>query len=253
MSSDKGAIINLKDVEFSYSGQPFISGLSIDVGQAEVIGLLGPNGSGKSTILKLMGGLLKPSSGNVTLWGKPIDSLRHKDRAKLISYLPQMLDVSVPFSVKELAGMGLYPYDSNPPMGVEEALGLVGLEDKAGTPITHLSGGERRRAFIAMTLIQGAGVLLLDEPLANLDIRYLIETLRLLRGLSESRKIAIVMALHDVNIAFQFERIILIKEGRVLGDGPPGETLNESLLKRAFETDVRVSSHGGENYVSYGF
>jgi len=84
-------------------------GIVLSVGQGEFIGLLGANGSGKSTILKLGSGLLKPAEGKVMLWSKPLHAYNNKDRAKLISYLPQTLDMAVPFTVRELVGMGLYP------------------------------------------------------------------------------------------------------------------------------------------------
>src|SRR3972149_4322170 len=127
-------ILQLQDVSFSYlRSVPFIRKLSFSVGEGEFIGLLGANGSGKSTILKLAGGILRPSSGDLTLWSKPLHSFANRDRAKLISYLPQTLDMSVPFTVRELVGMGLYPYDIPPAMTVDEALEMVGLTDKAGS------------------------------------------------------------------------------------------------------------------------
>ncbi len=246
-------ILELDGVDFSYSrSEAFIKGLSFSVGEGEFIGLLGPNGSGKSTILKLGSGILKPSAGSVTLWAKVLSSYRNTDRAKLISYLPQMLDASVPFTVRELVSMGLYPYDILPAITTEDALEMVGLGDKANCRLTDLSGGERRRTFIAMTLIQGAGLLLLDEPLANLDIRYQIELVRLLKKLVEGKNISIVMALHDINMALQFGKVILIKEGRVLAIGHPKEILSEEMLKEAFGVTVEISrSDTGNTYVSY--
>jgi len=182
-------ILELNNICFSYiKGISFIENLSFAIGEGEFIGLLGANGSGKSTILKLGNRILKSSSGALKLWGKDIYKYSNKDRAKLICYLPQTLDINVPFRVRELVSMGLYPYDIPPAMSADDALELVGLKDKATSYLTDLSGGERRRTFIAMTLLQGAGLLLLDEPLANLDIKYQIELVRLLRKLKEKRK-----------------------------------------------------------------
>jgi iron complex transport system ATP-binding protein len=245
------SVLELKNVSFSYTGEKFIEGLSFSIGDAEFVGLLGANGSGKSTILKLLSGILKPDKGEVMLWGKTISSYRNKDRAKLLSYLPQVLDMNVPFRVKELVEMGLYPYDIPPALTVEDAVRMVGLGDKKGSLVTNLSGGERRRAFIAMTLLQGAGILLLDEPLANLDIRYQIEIIRLLKELREDRSISIVMALHDINLAFQFERLILVKEGRILGIGSPDEVLREDYLQEAFDVGIRVHRVKEGAFISY--
>jgi iron complex transport system ATP-binding protein len=254
MSSESNIpILELDSVRFAYAKDlSFIDGLSFSVGEGEFIGLLGPNGSGKSTVLRIGSGILRPSSGGIRLWGKSLHTYANRDRAKLISYLPQVLDLSVPFTVRELVSMGLYPYDILPAITTEDALEMVGLKDKAGSSLSDLSGGERRRTFIAMTLLQGAGLLLLDEPLANLDIRYQMELVRLLWKLREDRHISIVMALHDINIALQFERVMLIKEGRLLGIGHPKEILTKDMLRDAFGVAVEISrTDTGNTYVSY--
>ena len=251
--ASKPPILELDRVRFSYEGErPLINDLSFSVGEAEFIGLLGANGSGKSTIMKLGCGILKPLSGSVSIWGKGLHTFNNRDRAKLISYLPQTLDISVPFTVKELVSMGLYPYDIPPAMSVDEALDLVGLAGKAAAHLTDLSGGERRRTFIAMTLVQGAGLLLLDEPLANLDIKYQIELVRLLRKLRETRNIAVVMALHDINMALQFDTVMLIKEGNIIGSGRPGTVLTRDTLRQAFDVNMEVKkTDAGGTYVSF--
>ena len=253
-SASRPKILDLDNVRYSYDkDRPFIQDLSFSVGEGEFIGLLGANGSGKSTILKLGSGILKPSSGSLLLWGKNLHSLNNRDRAKLISYLPQTLDISVPFTVRELVGMGLYPYDIPPAMTVDDALDLVGLRDKADAHLPDLSGGEKRRTFIAMTLLQGAGLLLLDEPLANLDIKYQIELVRLLRRLKEERNISVVMALHDINMALQFESVILIQEGRIIASGNPEAVLTRDMVKKAFDVNVEIKRSGTDGiHVSYG-
>lgn len=252
-SRSEQRILELEKACFSYDGRkPFISDLSFSLGEGDFIGLLGANGSGKSTILKLCAGILRPASGGVRLWGKDLHSLRNRDRAKLISYLPQTLDVTVPFSVAELVGMGLYPYDIPPAMTVPEALDMVGLAGKSGAHLSDLSGGERRRTFIAMTLVQGAGLLLLDEPLANLDIKYQIELVRLLRKLREAKNISVVMALHDINIALQFDTVMVIKNGDLIGSGRPEAVLTRPMLKQAFDVNMEVrSSPETGTYVRY--
>jgi ABC-type cobalamin/Fe3+-siderophores transport system ATPase subunit len=247
-------ILELSKVSYSYRKQaPLINSISVSVGQGEFIGLLGANGSGKSTILKLGSGILRPRAGEVLLWSKPLNTYRNRDRAKLISYLPQTLDIAVPFTVRELVAMGLYPYDIPPAMGVDSALEIVGLLDKAQAHLTDLSGGERRRTFIAMTLVQGAGLLMLDEPLANLDIKYQFEILKLLRELKLNKNISIIMALHDINIALQFDKVILIKDGKMLACGPPETVLTKGMLKDAFDVGIEIRKQGsGEAYISYG-
>jgi len=253
-SASEPNILELSNVSYSYRKQdPLISSISLSVGQGEFIGLLGANGSGKSTILKLGSGILRPHAGEVLLWSKPLHTYRNRDRAKLISYLPQTLDITVPFTVRELVGMGLYPYDIPPAMGIDSALEIVGLLDKSQAHLTDLSGGERRRTFIAMTLVQGAGLLMLDEPLANLDIKYQFEILKLLKELKLNKNISIIMALHDINIALQFDKVLLIKEGKMLGCGAPEAVLTKSTLKDAFDVSIEIRKQdSGEAYISYG-
>ncbi|GBE37858.1 MAG TPA: ABC transporter ATP-binding protein [Nitrospirae bacterium] len=251
--SSKNTILEFRQAGFSYEkSSPFINDMSLSVGNGEFIGLLGANGSGKSTILKLASGILKASKGSIDLWGSPVRTYKNKDRAKLLSYLPQILDMNVPFTVRELVSMGIYPYEVLPRLTVDEAVEMVGLADKTESLISNLSGGERRRVYIAMTLLQGAGLLLLDEPLANLDIKYQIELLRLLKELREHRGITVVMALHDINIALQFEKIILVREGRILSSGNPGAVLTKELLKKAFDVELEIKRHdSGEAYINY--
>jgi ABC-type cobalamin/Fe3+-siderophores transport system ATPase subunit len=247
------SILEFDRICFSYGkNNSFIKDLSLSIREGEFIGLLGANGSGKSTILKLGGGILKPSAGRLTLWGKVFHGYNNKDRAKLISYMPQSIDVTVPFTIRELVGMGLYPYDIRPTVTTDEALSMVGLLDRSDDHLTDLSGGEQRRTFIAMTLLQGAGLLLLDEPLVNLDIRYQIELVRLLKRLKKERNISIVMALHDINIALQLEKVMLIKNGAMLGIGPPSEILTEGLIREAFDVDVKIIRQpDGNAYAGY--
>jgi iron complex transport system ATP-binding protein len=246
-SAYSGPILELNDVSFGYPGSgTIVRGLSCAVREREIIGLLGANGSGKSTMLKLAAGMLRPAAGTISLWNKPLASYRNRDRAKLLCYFPQHLDVTVPFTVREIVGMGLYPYEIPPAMTVDEAMEMVGVADKADSTVTTLSGGERRRVFLAMTLIQGAGILLLDEPLANLDIRYQIEFLKLIRMLRETRGISVLMALHDINLALQFEKVMVIKDGSVLNAGEPDVVLTSEMIRRAFEVTVQVrkAEHG---------
>jgi len=248
-----GPILELANISFNYQGNGrIVHDLSCSVHEREIIGLLGANGSGKSTILKIAAGMLRPSEGEVILWNKPLRGYRNRDRAKLLCYFPQHLDVHAPFTVREIVGMGLYPYEIPPAMTVDDAMDMVGVADKANAFVANLSGGERRRGFLAMTLLQGAGILLLDEPLANLDIKYQIEFLKLLRSLKETRGLSVVMALHDINLALQFEKVMLIKDGRVRGLGRPVEVLTGGALKEAFDVDIEVRQTGsGNTYVSF--
>lgn len=243
MSSQYKSILAMRGVSFAYGhADKVVRDIDLSLDQGEFVGLLGANGSGKSTILKLMAGINKPSAGEVVLWGHGLGTYRNQDRAKLISYLPQSLDVNVPFTVRSLAAMGRYPYGDERPEPVAEVLELVGLTHRAQQPVGCLSGGERRRAYIAMTLLQEAGVLLLDEPLANLDIRYQLELMALLSRLNRQRQLTIAMALHDISLAHMFSRLVLIKDGAVIADGAPSDVLTRAALRHAFDIELEVAA-----------
>jgi iron complex transport system ATP-binding protein len=242
-------ILSLLDVSFSYPGSgQVVDGLTFHFGEGEFACLLGANGSGKSTILKLSCGILTPENGIVKLWNKPLNEYRGRDKAKLLSYMPQNLHLIAPFRVREVVEMGLYPYDIPPLLTVDDAIGMVGLSDKKEVAIGNLSGGERRRAFIAMTLVQGAGILLMDEPLANLDIRYQVEIIKLLRDI---KGVTTAMALHDINLAFRFDAVVLIQKGRILAKGTPEEVITEELLQEAFDVKLKLMRHGPQTFISY--
>ena len=234
-------MLDFTDVAFDFSDKPFISGLSFAVARGEVLGLIGPNGAGKSTVLKLAAGLLKPCAGSIRLAGRPITSYSGRERARRVAYLPQQLDARLPFRVAELVEMGGYPHRGRAPRDTFEALHLAGLEGKAEAPLGRLSGGELRRAYLAMTLRQGADCLLLDEPLAGLDLRYQAELLKLLRGIATGTGTTVIMSLHDMGAALWLNRLLALKEGEMIGTGKPRELLNEELIRRLFDLDEEAA------------
>jgi ABC-type cobalamin/Fe3+-siderophores transport system ATPase subunit len=229
--------LEFANVSFSYSPQGFMEQLSFSVAEGELVGLMGPNGAGKSTILKLAAGLLSPQKGAVLVGKRAIRAYGGKERAKLVAYLPQVLDTQVPFRVAELVGMGAYPRGDDMALTVEEALHRTGLGGKAAVFLAELSGGEQRRAYIAMTLVQGARVLLLDEPLASLDIRYQFDLYRLLKDIAREKGVSVCMSLHDIGMGAMLDRLLLLKHGRVIAEGDPGSALTDDMVRDAFDLD----------------
>lgn len=228
-------VLTFTDVAFSFGRRRFIDRLSFSAVEGEVIGLVGANGAGKSTVLRLAAGLLKPREGTVSLRGRPVAAYRGRERARLVAYLPQNLDAGLPFRVAELVRMGEYPRSGLPRLGPENALRMVGLEGKARAPLDELSGGERRRAFIAMTLVQGAGCLLLDEPLAGLDLKYQAQLLRLLREITKNCGVTVLLSLHDMAAASGLDRLLALKEGLLVAEGPPSSVLSQDLVRELFD------------------
>lgn len=224
-------------VSFSYGQTPCIRQFSVQLAKGHLVGLIGANGSGKSTLLRLGAGLLLADQGQVTLDGKPVRSWRGDERASRLSYLPQTLEVPLPFRVLELVEMGRAAGRHQKRLSCDEVLAMVGLSDKAELRLAEISGGERQRAFLAMTLAQGGSTLLLDEPLAGLDLRYQYELLALLRQLCHQRGLTILLSLHDLMLARELDRLLVLRQGELLADGLPGELLQPELVCRTFDLD----------------
>lgn len=234
-------------VSYSYGPKRFMEEISFPVAKGEVVGLMGANGAGKSTILKLAAGLLTPQSGKVLVEKQAISSYSGKERAKLVAYLPQILDLHVPFRVGELVRMGEYPQEGSQAFSVDEALQIVGLQGKERTHLAELSGGERRRAYIAMTLVQGARVLLMDEPLASLDIKYQFDLYRLLKDIAREKGVSVLMSLHDIGMGALLDRLILVKEGRMLAQGDPASVLTDAIVQEAYDLKESIDIYMATN------
>lgn len=228
--------LRYSQVGFSYGDAPCIEDFSCTLQRGEVVGLIGANGSGKSTLLRLGAGLLAPSRGQVLLDARPVRSWRGHERASRLGYLPQSIEVPLPFRVGELVTMGRAAAS----LVGDEALQVVGLADHRETPLERLSGGERRRAFLAMTLAQGGTTLLLDEPLAGLDLRYQYELLALLRQLCREQGLTVMLSLHDLLLARELDRLLVVRQGKLLADGLPSELLQPELICRTFDLDGAV-------------
>ncbi|MBW4055561.1 MAG: ABC transporter ATP-binding protein [Proteobacteria bacterium] len=234
-------------VSFSYSPKRFMDHMSFSVAEGELVGLMGPNGAGKSTILKLAAGILSPKKGKVLVGYRAIGSYSGKERAKHVAYLPQILDLQAPFRVGELVRMGKYPQEGSQTLSVEEALHLVGLQGKAKTHLAELSGGERRRAYIAMTLVQGAKVLLLDEPLASLDIKYQFDLFNLLKAIVCEKKVSVFMSLHDIGMGAMLDRLLLVKNGLTVIEGVPGKVLTDEIVRNAYDLNDSIGVYMAAN------
>lgn len=226
--------LSLENVTFSYNGNLSIKNLSLSINRGELVGLMGPNGSGKSTLIRLALGILKPSSGRVLLDQKPVSAWSGQERSARISHLPQTLDLPLPFKVIELVRIGRETTRGEKRLSVADAIGLTGLSGYEERQLQSLSGGERKRAFIAMTLAQGAEILLLDEPLASLDLRYQHELLELMNRLCREQQLTILLSLHELTLARKVDRLLMLQHGTLLADAPPDRLLNRGQICQLF-------------------
>ena len=248
--------LELCDVTFSYGAAPVLEGLSLAIPAGGVTGIVGPNGCGKSTLLKLADGLLAPSAGEVRVAGRAVLPLAARERARLVALLPQVHRTPA-MTVRGLVMCGRYAHmgvfgrpDAADERAVDEALAEVGIEALAAKPARSLSGGECQRAFLAMAVAQDAQVLLLDEPTTYLDVRYQIETLRLVRRLNEEFGITVVMVLHDINQALAYsDHIVALADGCVAAQGAPEEVITPQTVREVYHIDLELTHVHGHPFV----
>ena len=237
-------MIKAVNLEFSYDkDKEFIKELNVNVEKGKITTILGPNGSGKSTLLSLFAGLNKPNSGDISINGKSIKSLKQKELAREIATVHQQNTVPSDITVKELVAYGRIPhkkYFQGNTEGddeiIEWAIKRTGLENLKDKAVMGMSGGERQRAFIAMALAQKSEILFLDEPTTYLDIYHQVEILELVKELNEESKLTVVMVLHDINQAIKYsDNVIVMKSGQVISSGRANEVINMDLLNNVYK------------------
>ncbi len=233
-----------------YDGTERIHNVTLSLERGRLTAIVGPNGSGKSTLLRALAGLIRPMSGRVLLAGQDAGKLSPRERAKLLSFLPQQRPAPE-MTVYQLAAHGRYPH-----MGMRRALSradreIIGAALKRAkadffrdTLVTQLSGGERQRAYLAMRLSQDAPCALLDEPAASLDPSAQFELMALLRSLAgEGRAVALVS--HDLPLAMQFcDELLVMRGGCLAARLSPGQTGVTTVLEDVFGVRLVQAGNG---------
>lgn len=244
-------MFELQHAGFRLPEKTLLHTTSLQFDSAGIHGLIGHNGSGKSTLLKLLAGQLMPTAGSVCFDGRPIRQWNKRLFARQVAYLPQQLPPSEHLTAQDLIGFGRYPW-----LGF---MGRAGTQDKAeverAMALTHtsayrhqrvdtLSGGERQRVWLAMLLAQNSRFLLLDEPLAALDIAHQIEVLELICTLSRKLGLGILLVLHDINLAARYcDRLIALRGGQVIASGTPQDIMTPACLHDIYGVDVSMVAH----------
>lgn len=239
MSSQPHKLV-FRDVSFRWGRTPVLRNVSAEFNAGERWCVLGPNGAGKTTLVRIALGLLKPTAGRVQFDAVDVAAIPPSRRAKLLGWVPQHLDGTIDFTVRELVALGatasasLWGVSTAPTrLRIEQALDRVGLGTHADRPVSLLSGGEVRLAFLARALAQAPKFLLLDEPTTHLDPRHQAQLLNYAdrSNISETT----IAVLHDINTAVQFAtHVLLMTSGSVLTAGPAAQVLNCENLEAAF-------------------
>jgi iron complex transport system ATP-binding protein len=257
MAPTESLLLQIDGITFGYDRQPLLYDIHMQVQEGEMVGLLGPNGSGKTTLLRLINGVLRPKQGRVLLEGRDLQGWGRRGIARRIAVVPQELHVPFAFTVEQMVSLGRTPFinlfgtRSKHDVGiVQEAMQSTEIVPLAGRIFNELSGGERQRVIMAMALAQQPKLLLLDEPTSHLDIKYQIEILEMVQRLNQQSEIAIIAAMHDLNLAARyFPRLLLFQRG-IVADAGPAEVLEPHLLRRVYGINVQVGILRGAEHLS---
>jgi len=244
-------MMDLRSVSFRYREDWVIRDLSFRVERGEFIGIVGPNGSGKSTLLKLLYRLIAPQRGKIFIDGIDLGAMSRSEIARKMAVVAQETQLLFPFRVIEVVLMGRSPYlghlmfESQKDLEIaKKVMAWTEVLPFADRLLDELSGGERKRVLIARALAQEPEIMLLDEPTASLDIHHQIDFLDLIHSLNRERRLTIVMASHDMNLASEFcDRILLLQGGRIHSVGSPQEVITKESIEEVYGCKVWVDEN----------
>lgn len=237
-----------KEMTIKYGKREILKDITVEIPKGEITTIIGANGCGKSSLLKTIPRVVTPEKGSVIFKDKSILEYNPKELAKAVAYLPQIHTSPPDISVETLVSYGRFPhkefmkglseYDKEV---IRNTLKLTDMEDLKHRPLNHLSGGEKQRAWIAMTICQQPEILILDEPITYLDIGYQLEVMELIKYLRENLNITILMVLHDINLAARYShRIVTLYKGGILSNDTPRLAITDENLKTVYDIDSRI-------------
>ncbi|MDR2885897.1 MAG: ABC transporter ATP-binding protein [Rikenellaceae bacterium] len=260
MEQERIYTIQLHGLSLGYPGRTLFTGADIGFGWGEFTALVGRNGTGKSTLLRTIAGLMKPLAGEISIDGKPLQSLDPRRVAAMISFVSTDEVRVTNLRVQDVVGLGRAPYTNwigrltaGDRTHVERALSLVGMSDFAAKGMDTLSDGERQRVMIARALAQDTPIILLDEPTAFLDLPNRYEICLLLRDLAHRQGKSIIFSTHDLNIALEMCDTLAVIEAEGFHYGTADQLVASGAIQRLFEgTQLRFDEHGRTVRFNYG-
>lgn len=219
--------IEVEKLNFAHGQNLVLQDVSFKLEQGDYAGLVGPNGGGKSTLLKILVGLLKPQSGNVSIEGVPVGKFKNKSK---IGYVPQRIaqdSQAFPATVYEIVESGLSPQNIRGLFGqkknqtIKQAMQIAGIQSLKDRLINSLSGGQKQRAYVARALVTDPSILILDEPFVGIDVAAQKGFYAFLKQLNQTRGLTVIFASHDINVITQeVKSILCLNKGLLCLDSP---------------------------------
>jgi iron complex transport system ATP-binding protein len=230
---------------YTPAGPDVLCDISLTLHAGEVLGVVGPNGAGKSTLLRILAGLVAPSSGDVRVSGERVGDVPRSLLARRVAYVPQRERVPAGLRVEEVVSLGRAPHtgwfgvlSSRDRDAVREAMRRCEVEVHARRPIETLSGGEQKRCFMARALAQETSALILDEPVAHLDVEHQFALCDLLVRGARERSLAVLVVLHDLNLAAQYcDRLLVLERARAARPEPVRDVIEPGRIREVFHVD----------------
>ena len=239
--------IQVQDISFSYNGFRALKHISFEAAGGDMLAIIGQNGSGKSTLLKCISRILKISEGNIRLDHSPLSAIPATRLSRMVAYIPQTEEAVNGITVFDAVLLGRKPYINgrltNEDMElVARLLNRLELDRVAMRNLNTLSGGQQQRVFIARALAQQPSVLLLDEPIANLDINHQMKVMKLLQQLAKEG-MTVIITIHDINMAARFcNKALMLKLGQVFASGLQSVYTPENI-ENLYDIRVDVLHH----------
>jgi iron complex transport system ATP-binding protein len=244
-------MLEIDSIQVNYGSQAVLKDVSLSVQAGQILALIGPNGAGKTTLLRAISGFQPLRSGNIRVSGQDITAVKPEQRARLLAVVPQARNLPPDFTVYETVLLGRTPHlnwsgKTSPQdlTATQQALELTQLAPFAHRAVGDLSGGEQQRVLVARALAQQAPLVLLDEPTTHLDLQYQSSLLNLLRRLVLEQDLAVLMVLHDINLASLYaDQVALLVAGKVCAVGKPADVVTVENLHRAYRIPIEVIQH----------
>jgi iron complex transport system ATP-binding protein len=254
--TDAALALEIRDLSVELGRQPIVTDVRLDVAAGAWVSVIGPNGAGKTTLVHAIAGLL-PYRGTVRLWGRPIEELGRRERARLVAVVPQLPTIPLGVTVEQYVLLGRTPHlgllaveGPRDLESVASALDRLDLGWAASRRMETLSGGELRRVILARALAQEAPLLLLDEPTTGLDLGQQLRVLELVDELRRTEGLTVVATMHDLTLAGRFaQRFALLSGGRLVAEGTRAEVLAPHVIAEHYGAVVRVIDDGELGFV----
>jgi iron complex transport system ATP-binding protein len=247
--------LRIENLEFSYPSVPVLKDICMELHSGTIVSIVGRNGAGKSTLLKCMTRILQRYKGTILLDGQSIESMKNKEIARRMAYLPQTGDHDFPVTVFDMVLMGRYPHiawslDEHDKDYVWQILEMMGLQELAIRDFRHISGGQQQQVLIARALAQQADVFLLDEPTSNLDIRHQLEVMEVIKRLVKENNILTVISIHDLNLAARYaDWVIMINQGSIHAAGEPNKVFTAENIQQVYGVEAKTITAGNKVHI----